>query len=40
MAIEYNWNCRTVDVHPTEGDETNVVYNVHWEVTGISSELD
>lgn len=40
MAIEYNWNCRTVDVHPTEGDETNVVYNVHWEVTGISNELD
>ena len=40
MAIEYNWNCRTVDVHPTEGDETNVVYNVHWQVTGTSDELD
>ena len=40
MAVEYNWNCRTVDVHPTEGDETNVVYNVHWQVTGTSDELD
>lgn len=40
MAVEYNWNCRTVDVHPTEGDETNVVYNVHWAVTGTSDELD
>ena len=40
MAVEYNWNCRTVDVHPTEGDETNVVYNVHWVVTGTSDELD
>jgi hypothetical protein len=28
--IEYNWNCRTVDVKPTEGDLTDVVYNIHW----------
>ena len=40
MAVEYNWNCTTVDVHPTEDDETNVVYNVHWAVTGTSDELD
>ena len=40
MAITYNWNCKTVDVHPTEGSETDVVYNVHWIVTGISDELD
>ena len=40
MAVEYNWNCRTVDVRPTEGEETNVVYNVHWAVTGTSDELD
>jgi len=40
MAVEYNWNCKTVDVHPTEADHTDVVYNVHWIVTGVSDELD
>ncbi len=40
MATIYNWNCKTVDVHPTEGSETDVVYNVHWIVTGVSDELD
>ena len=40
MATVYNWNCKTVDVHPTEAGQTDVVYNVHWIVTGISDELD
>ena len=40
MATAYNWNCKTVDVHPTEAGEKDVVYNVHWIVTGISDELD
>jgi len=40
MAIIYNWNCKTVDVYPTESSKTNVVYNVHWVLTGISDELD
>ena len=40
MATVYNWNCKTVDVHPTEGSETDVVYNVHWIVTGVSDEID
>ena len=35
-----NWNCKTVDVYPTEGDYTDVVYNVHWIVTGTSDQLD
>jgi len=38
--ITYNWNCRTVDVHPQEDGEENVVYNVHWILTGVSEELD
>ena len=38
--ITYNWNCKTVDVHPQEEGETNVVYNVHWIVTGTSDQLD
>ena len=40
MTVTYEWNCKTVDVHPTEGSETDVVYNVHWIVTGVSDELD
>ena len=40
MEVTYEWNCKTVDVHPTKGSETDVVYNVHWIVTGVSDELD
>lgn len=36
----FNWDCRTVDVYPTSGDNTDVVYNVHWRVTGTSDQLD
>ena len=38
--ITYDWNCKTVDVHPTEGEYSDVVYNVHWIVTGVSDEVD
>jgi|TARA_R110000744_G_scaffold260697_1_gene375598 hypothetical protein len=36
----YTWNCRTVDAYPTHTDEagnteSQVVYNVHWRVTGL-----
>jgi len=35
----YEWNCRTVDAYTTHTDEngvteSQVVYNVHWRVTG------
>jgi hypothetical protein len=36
--ITYDWNCKTVDVHPQEEGETNVVYNVHWIVTGTEED--
>ena len=36
----YDWNCKTVDVHPQEEGQENVVYNVHWRVTGTSDKLD
>ena len=32
--ITYDWNCKTVDTRPVEGEKNNVVYNVHWRVTG------
>ena len=40
MATAITWNCKTVDVYPTDQNYTDVVYNVHWIVTGTSSELD
>ena len=36
--ITYDWNCKTVDVHPQEEGQTDVVYNVHWNVTGVEGE--
>ena len=32
----YNWNCKTVDCYPEQDNEADVVYNVHWIVTGTS----
>ena len=40
MATTYDWNCKTVDCYPIDGEYTDVVYNVHWRVTGTSSTLD
>jgi hypothetical protein len=36
--ITYDWNCKTVDVHPQEKGQTDVVYNVHWIVTGTEGD--
>jgi len=36
--ITYNWSCRTVDVHPQEEGQADVVYNVHWTVTGVDGD--
>jgi len=36
--MTYDWNCKTVDVHPQAEGETNVVYNVHWIVTGTDED--
>ena len=44
MSITYTWNCYTVDVHPTESISgslyNDVVYNIHWRVTGETSSID
>ena len=34
--ITYDWNCKTVDAYPQDGEYTDLVYNVHWRVTGVS----
>jgi alkyl hydroperoxide reductase subunit AhpF len=36
--INYTWNCKTVDVYVSEGGNENVIYNVHWHLTGEDSE--
>jgi len=36
--MTYEWNCKTVDVHPQAEGETDVVYNVHWIVTGTEGD--
>ena len=36
----YNWNCKTVDCYPQQNNDTDVVYNVHWIVTGTSDQID
>jgi len=33
MAINYIWDCRTVDVKTIDGNE-DTVFNVHWRLTG------
>ena len=38
--ITYDWNCKTVNAYPQDGEYTDLVYNVHWIVTGTSSELN
>jgi|TARA_R110000764_G_scaffold28683_1_gene67556 hypothetical protein len=32
--ITYNWNCKTVDAYPQDGAYTDLVYNVHYIVSG------
>ena len=34
----YTWDCTTVDVYPTHNELTNVVYNVHWRLTGTTED--
>ena len=32
--IDYNWDCKTVNAYVEFEDKADVVYNVHWRVTG------
>jgi len=33
MAINYTWDCKTVDVKTIDGNE-DTIFNVHWRLTG------
>jgi len=34
MANVYSWDCKTVDTYPNHESLSDVVYNVHWRLTG------
>lgn len=34
MAINYTWNFNPLEAYPTASGETNVVFNVHWQLYG------
>jgi hypothetical protein len=40
MAISYTWDVNTVDVYPTDGDYTDVIYNVHWRLNAVDTQVD
>ena len=39
MAINYTWNCKTVDVKTINGNE-DTVFNVHWQLIGTDDAND
>jgi len=32
--MTYTWNNKTVDTYPTLGSNADVIFNVHWKLTG------
>ena len=38
MTVSYLWDCTRVDAYPLEGENPDVVYNVHWNLLGASNE--
>ena len=34
MAIAYTWDVSTVDTYPTKSSKADVIYNVHYRLTG------
>ena len=38
MAINYTWDCKTVDVKTIDGNE-DTVFNVHWQLKGTDEDL-
>jgi len=40
MATTINWDCKTVECYSSMGGHTDVIYQVHWRVTGTSDTLD
>lgn len=34
MAVTFAWDVSTVDTYPTKDSKADVIYNVHWRLTG------
>jgi len=34
MAISYTWDVSKCDAYPSKSGKSNVVHNVHWQLTG------
>jgi hypothetical protein len=40
MANTYTWQINALDTNPTQGDLTDVVYNIHWGLLATSDQVD
>lgn len=38
--IEYNWDCRNVDVYKEFSEKENVIYRINWRLTALSTLKD
>ena len=38
--IEYNWDCRNVDVYKEFSEKENVIYRINWRLTALSTLID
>lgn len=38
--IEYNWDCRNVDVYKEFSEKENVIYRINWRLTAVSTLKD
>lgn len=40
MPNTYSWAINALDTYPTQNSLTDVVYNIHWELTATSDQTD
>tara|TARA_R110002020_G_scaffold181450_3_gene376424 strand:+ start:600 stop:944 length:345 start_codon:yes stop_codon:yes gene_type:complete len=40
MAISYTWDVSTVDTYPSKDGNADVVHNIHYRLTALSSDKD
>ena len=40
MSISYEWDVSTVDTYPTLDSNADVIYNVHWRLNAVDTQVD
>lgn len=40
MSITYNWNFNPLESYPTASGETDVVFQVHWQLQGYTGSIN